>query len=81
MSKLPKYTLKHDDKKNDWALVKDGSNRATKRYETKSDATAGGALKKALGGDGGSVKIQKTDGKYQEERTYPRSRDPKSSKG
>jgi hypothetical protein len=81
MSKLPKYTLKHDDKKNDWALVQDGSTRATRRYETKSDATTGGKIKQALGATGGSVKIQKMDGKYQEERTYPRSKDPTKSKG
>lgn len=81
MSKLPKFTLKHDEKKNDWALVKDGSNRATRRFETKAQATSAGTLKSALGKDGGSVKIQKTDGKYQEERTFPRSKDPRSSKG
>ncbi len=28
-----------------------------------------------------SVRIHKTDGKIQEERTYPRSADPRSSKG
>lgn len=39
----------------------------------------GGALEKAIGE--GSVKIQKMDGKFQEERTFPGSKDPKSSKG
>jgi Uncharacterized protein conserved in bacteria (DUF2188) len=28
-----------------------------------------------------SVRIHKTDGKFQEERTYPRSADPRKSKG
>lgn len=81
MSKLPKYTLKLDKKKSNWALVKDGSDRATRRFETKSEATSAGTLKSALGKEGGSVKIQKTNGKYQEERTFPRSKDPTSSEG
>lgn len=38
---LPKYTLSHDDKKDDWVLKKDGSDRATKRFDTKADATKG----------------------------------------
>ena len=39
------------------------------------------ALAAALGKEGGSVKIRKLDGKFQEERTYPRSKDPKRSPG
>ena len=81
MADLPKYTLTHDDKKDDWVLKKDGSDRATRRFENKADATKGGALADALGSAGGSVKIQKKDGLYQEERTFPRSKDPKKSKG
>jgi hypothetical protein len=34
-----------------------------------------------MGSDGGSVKIQKENGRFQEERTYPGSKDPASSKG
>jgi hypothetical protein len=80
MAKLPKYTVsKRDDGK--WALEKDGASRATKLFDKKADLTKGGALKDALGKDGGSVKIQKVDGKYQEERTYPRGSDPKGSPG
>jgi len=45
------------------------------------DLTTGGALEKAAGKDGGSVKIQKVDGQFQEERTYPRAADPKKSPG
>lgn len=48
---------------------------------TRSSALAGGALEKTLGKLGGSVKIQKVDGKFQEECTYPGSADPKKSKG
>jgi len=81
MAKLPKYTLSHDEKKDDWVLKEDGASRAKRRFETKADATAGGVLSDVLGANGGSVKIQKKDGKYQEERTFPRSRDPKKSPG
>jgi hypothetical protein len=52
-----------------------------KRFDTKADATAGGKLEKAVGAAGGSVKIQKENGQFQEERTYPGSRDPKKSPG
>lgn len=80
MAKLPKFTAaKRDDGK--WALTKDGSDRATKLFDRKADLTKGGALSDAVGKAGGSVKIQKVDGKFQEERTYPRSADPKGSPG
>lgn len=81
MSKLPKFTLSYDDQNKDWALKEDGGARAKRRFESKEDATKGGALAEVLGAKGGSVKIQKMDGKFQEERTFPRSEDPKSSKG
>lgn len=81
MSDLPKYTLSKDDKKNEWVLKNDATNRVRERFDTKGDATKGGALEKALGTSGGSVKIQKENGRYQEERTYPGSKDPRSSKG
>jgi len=81
MEKLPKYTLTHNEKKDRWDLTKDGSDRPKATFHTKSDATKGGALEKAVGKDGGSVKIQKVDGDFQEERTYPRAADPKRSRG
>jgi hypothetical protein len=81
MAKLPKFTLDKNERTNRWDLTNDKTDQKVKSFETKGDATAGGALKKAVGGDGGSVKIQKENGRFQEERTFPRSRDPKSSKG
>ncbi len=78
---LRKATLSQDDKPGKWKLTDDKTDRTIRSFETKADATAGGVLKKALGSEGGSVKIQKENGRYQEERTYPRSADPKSSKG
>jgi hypothetical protein len=81
MANLPKYTLLHDGKKDDWVLKEDRSARVRYRFKNKTDATRGGALRKALGQVGGSVKIQKLDGTIQEERTYPKSKDPKRSPG
>ncbi|HEY8432929.1 MAG TPA: DUF2188 domain-containing protein [Sandaracinaceae bacterium] len=80
MAKLPKFTLGKDEKRGDWALSNDATDRVVRRFDTKADATKGRALERAVGADGGSVKIQKEDGRYQEERTYPGSRDPRSSK-
>ena len=79
--RLPKYTLDYDERKDEWDLTNDRTNRTIKTFDTKADATKGGVLRRAVGADGGSVKIQKENGRFQEERTYPRSRDPRSSKG
>ncbi|TAA11092.1 DUF2188 domain-containing protein [Pseudoxanthomonas winnipegensis] len=81
MAKLPKFTLTKNESKDRWDLRNDATNRLVGHWETKGDATAGGVLSNAVGRSGGSVKIQKENGRYQEERTYPRSRDPKGSKG
>lgn len=81
MAKLTKYTLVHNEKRNRWDLENDKTDNVVKSFKTKEDATAGGVLSRAVGAEGGSVKIQKVDGKFQEERTYPRSADPKSSPG
>ena len=81
MAKLPKYTLEYNEKKDTWDLEKDKSNRVIKSFSTKEKATAGGVLRKVVGSEGGSVKIQKEDGEFQEERTFPKSADPRKSKG
>ena len=78
MARVLKYTLSHDDKKRRWILKQDSSGQTVKTFGTKAKATAGGVLEKAVG-KSGSVKIKKRNGKIQEERTYPRSADPKSS--
>jgi hypothetical protein len=81
MAKLPKYTLIHREDKDDWALKQDKTDRTVKRFDTKEEATKRGVLKQTIGPEGGSVKIQKQDGDYQEERTFPRSKDPRKSPG
>ena len=61
------------------ALEKEGSNRAKRTFDTKEDALKN--LRDAVGPHGGSVRIRKVDNTIQEERTYPRSKDPKRSPG
>jgi hypothetical protein len=80
MPKLPKFTLSHNENKDKWELKEDKTRKVVKAFENKADATAAGALSKAIGGPG-SVKIEKVNGRYQEERTFPRSADPRKSKG
>jgi hypothetical protein len=81
MAKLPRYTLSHDDKKDRWILVNSENNRTKAAFDTKAEATKRGVLEGALGRAGGSVKIRKLNGRVQEERTFPGSKDPRSSKG
>lgn len=64
-----------------WRLEQAGSDRALRAFDRKADALKGGALRGLLGKVGGSVKIHKENGRIQQERTYPRSRDPKGSRG
>jgi hypothetical protein len=81
MATLPKYTLQYDEKNNSWDLEKDKTGQVIKRFQTKHEATKGGVIQRTLGKQGGSVKIQKKNGRYQEERTFPRSSDPRQSPG
>ena len=80
-AKLTKFTLSHNSKKEVWDLTNDKTDKIVKTFETKQDATKGGVLEKAIGKEGGSVKIKTMDNKFQEERTFPRSADPKKSVG
>ena len=76
---IDKYTLHKDQKSDKWRLEKEGSDRAKRTFDTKQDALKN--LSKAVGPNGGSVRIRKVDNTIQEERTYPRSKDPKRSPG
>jgi len=76
-----KYTLSHNDDRDRWELRQDKTRNFVRAFDTKAEATAGGVLSRALGKVGGSVKIEKISGGYQEERTFPRSADPRKSKG
>lgn len=75
------FTLSQDNQKDNWKLVNDQTGRTVQRWETKAEATAGGVLEAAVGSEGGSVRIQLENGRYQEERTYPGTADPRKSRG
>jgi hypothetical protein len=80
MARLAKYTLSHDAKTKRWVLKNDTTGQAVKSFASKAAATKGGFLERAVG-KSGSVKIKKRNGRVQEERTYPRGRDPRRFKG
>ena len=62
-----------------WELRKQGATRASKTAATKDEMLQITAA--FLEGRTASVKIHKKDGTLHEERTYPRSADPRESKG
>ena len=81
MPDLRRATLSHDRSRGDWVLTEDGSGRILRRFASKSEAL-GGRLSDFAEGDAGiSVKIQLENGTLEEERTYPRSLDPRKSEG
>ena len=81
MGNLVKYTLDKNKQKDVWELTNDKTDKIKKVFDTKGEATTGGVLKKVLGSEGGSVKIKLENNKIEEERTYPRKADPRSSRG
>ena len=64
---------------NAWNLRPEGGSRPVVHAVTKADAM--GQMRAYMQAHPGSVKIHKEDGQIQEERTYPRSADPKHSRG
>ena len=77
MAKLPRFSLSLNDKTKRWELKREGAGgEVVKSFATKAAATKRGVLEKAVGGMG-SVRIRTRKGRIQEERTYPRSMDPR----
>lgn len=74
---MDKYEIQHDGEK--WKLQREGGNRALRSADTKADIMKSGT--EYMRDHGGSLKVRGQNGQYQEERTYPRSSDPKRSKG
>lgn len=74
---MDKFDVTKDGEK--WKLTKEGQGRAVKTTTTKKEMLDSGLdyVRK----HGGSVKIHKENGRYQEERTFPRSKDPKKTPG
>lgn len=76
---LPKFMLGYSKTSRKWELT-DSKGKVVKRFAAKADALKGGVLSRAVKGKG-SVRIRKQNGRIQSERTYPRSADPRGSKG
>ncbi|HEN3663733.1 TPA: DUF2188 domain-containing protein [Yersinia enterocolitica] len=74
---MDNYHITKDGDK--WKLTKEGNSRASITADTKQAAID--QTREFMSNKVGSVKIHKEDGKIQEERTYQRKDDPKSSKG
>jgi hypothetical protein len=67
-------------KRNDqWELKKRGATRASLTADTKAKVIQ--QTHRFMAGKIGSVRIHTEGGQYQEERTYPRAKDPKQSPG
>lgn len=78
-AKLTRYSLAYNSTNSRWELKNESSKEVLKKFKTKAAAIKGGVLERAV--KEGSVRIKKRDGRIQEERTYPRNRDPRGSKG
>jgi hypothetical protein len=74
---MKNYHLTNKD--GEWKFRKENSQRSIKNFDTKTDAL--NFTKDFMNNNGGSLKIHKTDGTLQEERTYPKSKDPRKTKG
>lgn len=70
------HITSHDSQ---WNLTKEGAARATLTKPTKAEVVQ--AMQEFMVGKTASVKIHGADGKFEEERTYPRSADPSKSAG
>lgn len=75
-SKLPDVRVK-PGKDAPWEVTKDG--RHVSDHRKKENAVERGREVAKEGG--GSLRIHKENGRIQEERTYPRARDPRKTKG
>ena len=76
---LKRFTLKHDQTSGGWVLT-DQEGGVLTIFESKEEALSRGALEAAIG-EAGTVRIHKEDGGFDEERTFPRSADPRRSPG
>jgi hypothetical protein len=77
---LQRFTLKHNKRSGSWEL-KNQIGDVIKASSTKAALTRGGMLSRSIGRKGGTVRIHLQDGKFEEERTFPRGMDPRRSPG
>lgn len=74
---MDQYYLVHDG--DHWKFRAEGGTRAIRSFAWKVDGMTFSVdyMRK----HGGSLSVQRRDGTFQEERTYPRSQDPRRSPG
>lgn len=76
---MKNYHLSHDGKQ--WTLKQQGASLPVEKYGQSTKVEAEQKAAATLKDSGSSLKIHNLDGKIAEERTYPRSADPKKSPG
>ena len=76
---MKNYHLTKDGE--NWKLKKENGTRATKVFEGNKEDAIKQSAQFLKSNEGGSLKIHKTNGRIQEERTYPKANDPSESKG
>lgn len=76
---MENFHLVHEDGK--YKLKKENAERASKVIDSNKIDAIKQSKEFILHQGGGSLKIHKNDGDFQQERTYPKSIDPKKSKG
>lgn len=74
---MENYHITKDGDK--WKFKKEGNDRSLANSDTKDEAVKN--MQDYMSNKTGSVKIHKTTGEIQEERTYQRKDDPRKSKG
>jgi hypothetical protein len=75
---LPRFTLKHNKYDGGWDLHNQAG-EVVRRFARKSEAVARGVLASIV--KRGTVRIHNKDGRIDEERTFPRSSDPRRHPG
>ena len=81
MANLRTLTLGYNEERRRWDLTDDASNCVVKSFATNCVATRKGVFEGIFRMRGASVRIETLLGRFQEERTYPGSRDPRRSEG
>ena len=76
---MENFHLVHEDDK--YKLKRENAERASKVIDGNKQDAIMQSKEFILNNGGGSLKIHKNKGGFQEERTYPKSKDPKQSKG
>ncbi|MCC9043304.1 DUF2188 domain-containing protein [Myroides sp. M-43] len=76
---MKKYTISKIDGR--YQYIEDKINSYNNTNATNKKEAIKIAKNDIINNGGGSLKIKKLDGKFQEERTYPKSIDPIKSKG